>query len=55
MVPKLLEAMRSVGSGLQPPAATLHRICGSAADLAAAPYAAIAVVAEDGDGLSEEP
>ncbi|MDT0609746.1 GAF domain-containing sensor histidine kinase [Streptomyces lancefieldiae] len=49
-VPKLLEAMRSVGSGLELHA-TLNRICETAADLANARYAAIGVVGEDGDGL----
>ncbi|MFF9456048.1 GAF domain-containing sensor histidine kinase [Streptomyces flaveolus] len=51
-VPKLLEAMRSVGTGLELHS-TLNRICETAADLADARYAAIGVVAEDGDGLAD--
>ncbi len=51
-MPKLLEAMRSVGSGLELHA-TLNRICETAAALAEARYAAIGVVAEDGDGLAD--
>ncbi|MEU7209670.1 GAF domain-containing protein [Streptomyces sp. NPDC044989] len=51
-VPKLLDAMRSVGSGLELHT-TLHRICETAADLAHARYAAIGVVDEDGDGLAD--
>jgi signal transduction histidine kinase len=51
-VPRLLEAMRSVGSGLEL-RSTLERICGTAAELADARYAAIGVAAEDGDGLAE--
>ncbi|WP_369176566.1 GAF domain-containing sensor histidine kinase [Streptomyces mutabilis] len=51
-VPKLLDAMRSVGSGLELHS-TLNRICETAADLANARYAAIGVVDEDGDGLAE--
>ncbi|MFH8976480.1 GAF domain-containing sensor histidine kinase [Streptomyces sp. NPDC017890] len=51
-VPKLLDAMRSVGSGLELHS-TLNRICETAADLANARYAAIGVVAEDGDGLAD--
>ncbi|MET7323059.1 GAF domain-containing protein [Streptomyces sp. NPDC005549] len=51
-VPKLLDAMRSVGSGLGLHA-TLNRICETAADLAHARYAAIGVVAEDGEGLAD--
>ncbi|MEU0223348.1 GAF domain-containing protein [Streptomyces sp. NPDC006284] len=50
-VPRLLDAMRSVGSGLELHS-TLHRICETAADLADARYAAIGVVDEDGDGLA---
>ncbi|AKZ56761.1 Hypoxia sensor histidine kinase response regulator DosT [Streptomyces ambofaciens ATCC 23877] len=50
-VPKLLDAMRSVGSGLELHS-TLHRICETAADLADARYAALGVVGEDGDGLA---
>ncbi|MGW0812640.1 sensor histidine kinase [Streptomyces viridiviolaceus] len=51
-VPKLLDAMRSVGSGLHLHS-TLDRICETAADLADARYAAIGVVAEDGEGLAD--
>ncbi|MFE0799385.1 GAF domain-containing sensor histidine kinase [Streptomyces sp. NPDC058812] len=51
-VPKLLDAMRSVGSGLELHS-TLNRICETAADLANARYAAIGVVGEDGDGLAD--
>ncbi|MFI6878304.1 GAF domain-containing sensor histidine kinase [Streptomyces sp. NPDC050400] len=51
-VPQLLEAMRSVGTGLELHS-TLDRICETAAELADAEYAAIGVVAEDGDGLSD--
>ncbi|WP_370664689.1 GAF domain-containing sensor histidine kinase [Streptomyces sp. IBSBF 2507] len=51
-VPKLLDAMRSVGSGLGLHS-TLNRICETAADLAHARYAAIGVVDEDGDGLTD--
>ncbi|MFE0928257.1 GAF domain-containing sensor histidine kinase [Streptomyces mutabilis] len=51
-VPKLLDAMRSVGSGLELHS-TLNRICETAADLANARYAAIGVVDEDGYGLAE--
>ncbi|CAL9500291.1 GAF domain-containing protein [Streptomyces sp. SID6013] len=51
-VPKLLDAMRSVGSGLELHT-TLHRICETAAGLAHARYAAIGVVDEDGDGLAD--
>ncbi|MGW0534690.1 GAF domain-containing sensor histidine kinase [Streptomyces sp. NPDC003032] len=51
-VPQLLEAMRSVGTGLELHT-TLDRICETAAELADAHYAAIGVVAEDGKGLSE--
>ncbi|MEU9588234.1 GAF domain-containing sensor histidine kinase [Streptomyces sp. NPDC048219] len=51
-VPRLLEAMRSVGTGLELHS-TLNRICETAADLADARYAAIGVVAEDGDGLAD--
>ncbi|GAA2579468.1 MULTISPECIES: GAF domain-containing sensor histidine kinase [Streptomyces] len=49
-VPKLLDAMRSVGSGLELHS-TLNRICETAAQLAHARYAAIGVFDEDGDGL----
>jgi signal transduction histidine kinase len=51
-VPKLLEAVRSVGSGLELHS-TLVRICETAADLAGARYAAIGVLAEDGDKLAD--
>jgi signal transduction histidine kinase len=51
-VPQLLEAMRSVGSGLELHS-TLDRICETAAELADARYAAIGVVAEDGEGLAD--
>ncbi|MGV9588786.1 sensor histidine kinase [Streptomyces tendae] len=51
-VPKLLDAMRSVGSGLGLHS-TLNRICETAAELAQARYAAIGVVDEDGDGLTD--
>ncbi|MEV5756092.1 GAF domain-containing sensor histidine kinase [Streptomyces tendae] len=51
-VPKLLDAMRSVGSGLGLHS-TLNRICETAAELAHARYAAIGVVDEDGDGLTD--
>ncbi|MBM7167271.1 GAF domain-containing protein [Streptomyces sp. G44] len=51
-VPQLLEAMRSVGAGLELHT-TLDRICETAAELADAQYAAIGVVSEDGDGLSD--
>ncbi|MFI7005715.1 GAF domain-containing sensor histidine kinase [Streptomyces sp. NPDC050145] len=51
-VPQLLEAMRSVGTGLELHS-TLDRICETAAELAGARYAAIGVVAEDGKGLSD--
>ncbi|WP_434592283.1 GAF domain-containing protein [Streptomyces sp. A5-4] len=51
-VPQLLEAMRSVGTGLELHS-TLDRICETAAELAGARYAAIGVVDEEGDGLSD--
>lgn len=51
-VPQLLEAMRSVGTGLEL-RSTLDRICQTAAELADARYAAIGVVDEEGDGLSD--
>ncbi|QGZ49947.1 GAF domain-containing protein [Streptomyces sp. QHH-9511] len=51
-VPQLLEAMCSVGTGLELHS-TLDRICETAADLADARYAAIGVVDEEGDGLSD--
>ncbi|MBT2424859.1 GAF domain-containing protein [Streptomyces sp. ISL-112] len=51
-VPQLLEAMRSVGTGLQLHS-TLDRICATAAELAHARYAAIGVAGEPGEGLSD--
>ncbi|MEB8340000.1 sensor histidine kinase [Streptomyces endophyticus] len=51
-LPQLLEAMRSVGTGLELHT-TLDRICETAAELTDAKYAAIGVVAEDGDGLAD--
>ncbi|MFJ6571356.1 GAF domain-containing sensor histidine kinase [Streptomyces sp. NPDC091292] len=51
-VPQLLEAMRSVGTGLELHS-TLDRICETAAELADARYAAIGVVDEDGKGLAD--
>lgn len=51
-VPRLLEAMRSVGSGLELHS-TLDRICETAADLTDARYAAIGVVTEAGHGLAD--
>ncbi|GGU27301.1 sensor histidine kinase [Streptomyces lavendofoliae] len=51
-VPRLLEAMRSVGTGLEL-RTTLDRICETAAALADARYAAIGVVDEEGEGLSD--
>ncbi|MFD5079707.1 GAF domain-containing sensor histidine kinase [Streptomyces sp. NPDC058371] len=51
-VPQLLEAVRSVGSGLELHS-TLDRICETAAELAEARYAAIGVVAADGEGLAD--
>ncbi|MBD0710281.1 histidine kinase [Streptomyces sp. CBMA291] len=51
-VPQLLEAMRSVGAGLELHS-TLDRICETAAELADARYAAIGVVDEEGEGLSD--
>nr|WTB32407.1 GAF domain-containing protein [Streptomyces sp. NBC_00830] len=51
-VPQLLEAMRSVGTGLELHS-TLDRICETAAELAHAGYAAIGVVDEGGKGLSD--
>jgi signal transduction histidine kinase len=51
-IPQLLEAMRSIGTGLELHA-TLERICGAAAELAGARYAAIGVVDETGDGLAD--
>lgn len=51
-VPQLLEAMRSVGTGLELHS-TLDRICETAAELADSRYAAIGVVDEEGKGLSD--
>ncbi|MEU7007757.1 GAF domain-containing protein [Streptomyces sp. NPDC046332] len=51
-VPQLLEAMRSVGTGLELHS-TLDRICETAAELAGSRYAAIGVVDEEGKGLSD--
>ncbi|MCS0635155.1 GAF domain-containing protein [Streptomyces sp. LP05-1] len=51
-LPRLLEAMRSIGTGLEL-SATLDRICETAAELAGARYAAIGVVDESGAGLSD--
>ncbi|WP_127467377.1 GAF domain-containing protein [Streptomyces sp. B27] len=51
-VPQLLEAMRSIGTGLELHS-TLDRICATAAEVAHARYAAIGVVDESGDGLSD--
>ncbi|MCX5398217.1 GAF domain-containing sensor histidine kinase [Streptomyces sp. NBC_00102] len=48
-VPQLLEAMRSVGTGLELHS-TLDRICETAAELAHARYAAIGVVDESAEG-----
>ncbi|MFD5097993.1 sensor histidine kinase [Streptomyces albidochromogenes] len=51
-VPHLLEAMRSIGTGLELHS-TLDRICETAAELADARYAAIGVVDEERDGLAD--
>ncbi|MFF1462047.1 GAF domain-containing sensor histidine kinase [Streptomyces sp. NPDC058330] len=51
-VPELLEATRSVGTGLELHS-TLDRICGTAAELTRARYAAIGVIDEAGEGLSD--
>ncbi|WUP43101.1 GAF domain-containing protein [Streptomyces sp. NBC_00259] len=51
-LPQLLEAMRSVGTGLELHS-TLDRICETAAELADARYAALGVVSEGGEGLSD--
>ncbi|MER5551450.1 GAF domain-containing protein [Streptomyces sp. NPDC002793] len=51
-VPQLLEATRSVGTGLELHA-TLERICETAAELAHARYAAIGVVEKPGEALSD--
>lgn len=49
-VPRLLEATRSVGTGLELHS-TLERICASAAELAHARYAAVGVVERPGESL----
>ena len=51
-VPRLLDAMRAVGSGLRL-RSTLERICETAAELTDARYAAVGLAAECGDGLAE--
>ncbi|MGW2106368.1 GAF domain-containing sensor histidine kinase [Streptomyces sp. NPDC001948] len=51
-IPQLLEAMRSVGAGLELHS-TLDRICETAAELAHSRYAAIGVVDKEGEGLSD--
>src|SRR5438128_8636263 len=51
-VPQLLEAMRSVGSGLELHS-TLDRISETAAALTDARYAAIGVIDEDGNALAD--
>ncbi|MEV6016599.1 GAF domain-containing protein [Streptomyces sp. NPDC051997] len=51
-VPQLLEAVRTVGSGLEL-RSKLDRICETAAELTQARYAAIGVVDESGQGLAE--
>ncbi|GAA0445754.1 GAF domain-containing protein [Streptomyces sp. NPDC046215] len=51
-VPQLLEAMQSVGTGLELHT-TLDRIARTAADLAGARYAAIGVIDSTGEGLSD--
>ncbi|MFE1287705.1 GAF domain-containing protein [Streptomyces sp. NPDC058751] len=51
-VPRLLEAVRSVGSGLELHS-KLDRICETAAELTDARYAAIGVVDESGEGLAD--
>lgn len=51
-VPQLLEAMRSVGTGLELHT-TLDRIARTAAELADARYAAIGVIDPGGEGLSD--
>ncbi|MFE7105878.1 GAF domain-containing sensor histidine kinase [Streptomyces sp. NPDC057575] len=51
-IPQLLEAMRSVGAGLELHS-TLDRICETAAELARSRYAAIGVVNAEGEGLSD--
>ncbi|MFJ8850587.1 GAF domain-containing sensor histidine kinase [Streptomyces sp. NPDC102437] len=51
-IPQLLEAMRSVGAGLELHS-TLDRICETAAELARSRYAAIGVVNAEGEGLAD--
>ncbi|MEE1773287.1 GAF domain-containing protein [Streptomyces sp. JV185] len=51
-IPQLLEAMRSVGAGLELHS-TLDRICETAAELTHSRYAAIGVVDDEGEGLSD--
>lgn len=51
-VPQLLEAMRSVGTGLELHS-VLDRIAATAADLADAEYAAIGVIDSTGEGLAD--
>ncbi|MGW2086970.1 GAF domain-containing sensor histidine kinase [Streptomyces sp. NPDC001880] len=51
-IPQLLEAMRSVGAGLELHS-TLDRICETAAELTHSRYAAIGVVDKEGEGLSD--
>jgi GAF domain-containing protein len=51
-VPQLLEAMRSVGSGLELHS-TLERMCEAAATLTDARYAGIGVIDEDGNALAD--
>ncbi|TXS55931.1 GAF domain-containing sensor histidine kinase [Streptomyces sp. t39] len=51
-VPRLLEAMRCIGTGLELHT-TLTRICRTAAELTGARYAALGVVDTEGDGLSD--
>ncbi|MFI9720924.1 GAF domain-containing protein [Streptomyces sp. NPDC052396] len=51
-IPQLLEAMRSVGTGLELHT-TLDRIAETAAELAHAGYAAIGVLDETGEGLAD--
>ncbi|MEU1276983.1 GAF domain-containing protein [Streptomyces sp. NPDC005805] len=51
-VPRLLEAMRSIGAGPDL-RSTLDRVCRAAAELTDARYAALGVVDPDGRGLSD--
>ncbi|WP_329456929.1 GAF domain-containing protein [Streptomyces sp. NBC_01497] len=51
-VPRLLEAMRSIGTDLEL-RSTLDRICATAAELSGARYTAIGVMDEAGDDYSE--